>query len=54
MIDNLFPCDIGLLVSQDLIQTYGLDLEEVRDVILKDLLGEQPLPLGQPAGYTVE
>jgi len=53
MIDNLFPCDIGLLVSQDLIQTYGLDLEEVRDVILKDLLGEQPLPLGQPAGYTI-
>ncbi len=48
--------DVDAIVAdaQDLIKTYGLDLEEVRDVILKDLLGEQPLPLGQPAGYTVE
>ncbi|MBS0639436.1 MAG: (Fe-S)-binding protein [Acetobacteraceae bacterium] len=27
----------------------GLDLEEARDVILRDLLGEQPLPLGRTA-----
>jgi heterodisulfide reductase subunit D len=29
-----------------LIATNGLDLEEARDVILRDMLGEQPLPLG--------
>jgi Fe-S oxidoreductase len=32
-----------------LIETNGLDLEEARDVILRDMLGEQPLPL-EPVG----
>jgi hypothetical protein len=29
----------------DLVEEYGLDLEEVRNVIARDLLGEQALPL---------
>ncbi len=28
-----------------MMQSNGVDLEEARDVILRDLLGEQPLPL---------
>ncbi len=28
-----------------LIATHGLDLDEARDVVLRDMLGEQPLPL---------
>jgi len=37
--------DAILLDSAPLIETNGLDLDEVRDVILRDMLGEQPLPL---------
>jgi hypothetical protein len=37
--------DAILLDSATLIETNGLDLEEARDVILRDMLGEQPLPL---------
>ena len=37
--------DAILADSADLIDTNGLDLEEARDVILRDMLGEQPLPL---------
>ena len=37
--------DAILADSADLIETNGLDLEEARDVILRDMLGEQPLPL---------
>jgi hypothetical protein len=29
----------------DLVEAHGLGLDEVRAVIAKDLLGEQPLPL---------
>jgi hypothetical protein len=34
-----------------LMATNGIDLEEARDVVLRDMLGEQPLPLGR-GGYT--
>ena len=37
--------DAILRDSATLIETNGLDLEEARDVILRDMLGEQPLPL---------
>jgi Fe-S oxidoreductase len=39
--------DSILLDAAPLIETNGLDLDEARDVILRDMLGEQPLPLGQ-------
>jgi hypothetical protein len=35
-----------LLDAAPLIETNGLNLDEARDVILRDMLGEQPLPLG--------
>ena len=31
--------------SAEQITRYGLDVEEVRDVVLKDVLGKQSLPL---------
>ena len=37
--------DAILQDTADLIETNGLDIEEARDVILRDMLGEQPLPL---------
>jgi hypothetical protein len=37
--------DAVIADTQDLIDAYGLDLEEVRSVILEDMLNEQPLPL---------
>jgi Fe-S oxidoreductase len=39
--------DVDAILEQaaPLIETNGLDLEEARDVILRDMLGEQPLPL---------
>jgi Fe-S oxidoreductase len=37
--------DAILQDSAMLIETNGLDLDEARDVILRDMLGEQPLPL---------
>jgi heterodisulfide reductase subunit D len=37
--------DAILADTADLIDTNGLDLEEARDVVLLDMLGEQPLPL---------
>ncbi|MFL5288280.1 MAG: heterodisulfide reductase-related iron-sulfur binding cluster [Rhodopila sp.] len=37
--------DAILAHAAPLIETNGLDLEEARDVILRDMLGEQPLPL---------
>jgi heterodisulfide reductase subunit D len=37
--------DAILQDSASLIETNGLDLDEARDVILRDMLGEQPLPL---------
>jgi heterodisulfide reductase subunit D len=39
--------DVDAILEQTapLIETNGLDLEEARDVILRDMLGEQPLPL---------
>jgi heterodisulfide reductase subunit D len=40
--------DAILQESAPLIETNGLDLEEARDVILRDMLGEQPLPLSGP------
>ena len=40
--------DAILLDSASLIETNGLDLEEARDVILRDMLGEQPLALSTP------
>jgi heterodisulfide reductase subunit D len=39
--------DAVLQESADLIDANGLDLEEARDVVLRDMLGEQPLPLAQ-------
>jgi heterodisulfide reductase subunit D len=42
--------DAILLDAAPLIETNGLDLDEARDVVLRDMLGEQPLPLGGPAG----
>ena len=43
--------DVGanLADSTDMIVDYGLDPEEVREVVLKDILGEQTLPLGRRA-----
>jgi hypothetical protein len=37
--------DAILLEAAGMMQSNGVDLEEARDVILRDLLGEQPLPL---------
>jgi heterodisulfide reductase subunit D len=37
--------DAILQDQAQLIETNGLDLDEARDVILRDMLGEQPLPL---------
>ena len=37
--------DAILADTTPLIETNGLDLDEARDVILRDMLGEQPLPL---------
>jgi hypothetical protein len=37
--------DAILADVMDLVERHGLALEEVRAVIEKDLLGEQPLPL---------
>lgn len=37
--------DAILADVMDLVEAHGLKLEEVREVIAKDLLGEQPLPL---------
>lgn len=39
--------DAILLDAAPLIETNGLDLDEARDVVLRDMLGEQPLPLGR-------
>jgi hypothetical protein len=33
--------------SADMIAQYDMDLDEIRDVVLNDLLKEQPLPLGR-------
>jgi heterodisulfide reductase subunit D len=41
--------DAILQEQADLIETNGLDLDEARDVILRDMLGEQPLPLSGSA-----
>jgi heterodisulfide reductase subunit D len=41
--------DAILLDSAEMIETNGVDLEEARDVILRDMLGEQPLPLAEAA-----
>jgi Fe-S oxidoreductase len=38
--------DAILLDAAPTLQANGLDLEDARDVILRDMLGEQPLPLG--------
>ena len=37
--------DAILLDAADMVETHALDLEEARDVILRDMIGEQPLPL---------
>jgi heterodisulfide reductase subunit D len=39
--------DAILLDAAPLIETNGLDLDEARDVVLRDMLGEQPLRLGR-------
>lgn len=39
--------DAILQDSAGLIEANDLDLDEVRDVILRDMIGEQPLPLGR-------
>jgi hypothetical protein len=36
-----------LAASQDLINEYDLDVDEVREVVLQDMLGEQHLPVGR-------
>jgi heterodisulfide reductase subunit D len=40
--------DAILLETAPLIEMNGLDLDEARDVVLRDMLGEQPLPLVGP------
>ena len=39
--------DAIIAESHDMIDAQGLDLDEVRAVILQDMLGDQPLPLGR-------
>ncbi len=39
--------DAIVLDTAGMIETNGLDLDEVRDVILRDMLGEQALRLAQ-------
>jgi heterodisulfide reductase subunit D len=41
--------DVDAILSDtsSLIEINGLDLDEARDVILRDMIGEQPLPLGR-------
>ncbi len=39
--------DAVIAAAHDMIETQGLDLDDVRAVVLKDMLGEQPLPLGR-------
>jgi hypothetical protein len=43
--------DIDLVLSDvaDRAQRNGVDLDQARDIIARDLLGEQPLPVGAPA-----
>jgi Fe-S oxidoreductase len=40
--------DAILADAGGMIDTHGLDLDEARDVVLRDMIGEQPLPLGRP------
>ncbi len=42
--------DAILTDVMDLVEEHGLAIDEVRAVIAKDLLGEQPLPLGRARG----
>ena len=46
--------DAILADVMDLVEEHGLGLDEVRAVIEKELLGEQPLPLRAPAPMTTE
>ncbi|HEY7766330.1 MAG TPA: hypothetical protein VIB38_15185 [Aestuariivirgaceae bacterium] len=49
--------DAGLIVAEcrDLIAEHSLDPELARDVVVKSMLGEQPLPLmGGRAPWTCE
>src|SRR5579871_3440685 len=39
--------DAILAETADMIETHHLDLDEARAIIAKDMLGEQPLPLGR-------
>jgi Fe-S oxidoreductase len=39
--------DAVVAASHDMIADHGLDLDDVRAVVLKDMLGEQSLPLGR-------
>ncbi len=43
--------DVDAIIADStaMIEANGLDLDEARDVILRDMLGEQPLPLGRQA-----
>jgi heterodisulfide reductase subunit D len=41
--------DAILVDAADMIETHHLDLDEARAIITKDMLGEQPLPLGRGA-----
>jgi hypothetical protein len=38
--------DAILAEAAVMIETHHLDLDEARAIVVKDLLGEQPLPLG--------
>ncbi len=39
--------DAVIAESHDMIAAQGLDLDDVRAVVLQDMLGEQALPLGR-------
>ena len=39
--------DAVLADAAPMIGMHGLDLDEARAVVLRDMLGEQPLPLGR-------
>ncbi len=41
--------DAILAETADMIETHHLDLDEARAIIARDMLGEQPLPLGRSA-----
>jgi heterodisulfide reductase subunit D len=46
--------DAVLQDTAPLLEANKLDIDEARDIILRDMLGEQPLPLMQSSNATAD